>query len=262
MAYLAELQGAARGNEAAVLFWGYRTLGPLLPSPALVSVWATCHQNALMRRGDVVRSLGDEWKDANPFEIAAELFRRILDHPEGVEIARVDEGDLLSRHVGHEDGLIHLAPPLMLDEIARAVKNGPPTDPDYPWVLAAGLRTRWTANTIQRDPAWRKGRGPHCTLHLHPADAESLGVEDGARVRVATRRGAVELEATRDPKCRPGHVWIPNGFGARYPGPDGELLEQGANTNELTDVADRDPISGCPHHKYTLCRIEPLPADA
>jgi hypothetical protein len=26
--------------------------------------------------------------------------------------------------------------------------------------------------------------------------------------------------------------------------------------NELTDVADRDPISGCPHHKVTPCRVE------
>jgi hypothetical protein len=42
-----------------------------------------------------------------------------------------------------------------------------------------------------------------------------------------------------------------------YPsGPDGELEVQGANGNELSHAADRDPIAGCPHHKYTLCRIE------
>ncbi len=41
-----------------------------------------------------------------------------------------------------------------------------------------------------------------------------------------------------------------------YPsGGDGAPAVQGANTNELTDVRDRDPITGCPHHKYTLCRI-------
>ncbi len=260
MAYLGELQSAAQGNEAAVLFWGYRTLGPHLPSPSLVSVWASCHQNALMRRDDVLRTLGDDWKDANPFEIAAELFRRILDHPEGVEIARVDPDDLLSRNLNHEDDRIRLAPAPMIDEIARAVGSEPPTDPEYPFVLAAGLRTRWTANTIQRDPGWRKGRGPHCALHLSPSDASGLGLSEGDRVRVSTRRGAVELPATLDAKCRDGHVWIPNGFGARYPDADGVLVEQGVNTNELTDVADRDPISGCPHHKYTLCRIERVEA--
>ena len=29
-----------------------------------------------------------------------------------------------------------------------------------------------------------------------------------------------------------------------------------ANQNELTDVADRDPFTGIPHHRYVLCRIE------
>ncbi|MEN8181876.1 MAG: molybdopterin-dependent oxidoreductase [Myxococcota bacterium] len=256
MAYLAELQAAAQGDEARVMFWGYRTLGPQLPSPALVSVWAACHQNAMLRPEGVLRTLGDAWKDRNPFEIAAELFHRILDHPEGVEIARADLEDPLASNIRHEDGKIRLAPAPMLDEIARAVESEPPTDPERPFVLAAGIRTPWTANTIQRDPAWRKGRGPHCTLHLAPADAEGLGIAEGEPVRVSTRRGSVELPATLDGKCRTGHVWIPNGFGMSYPGPDGRPQVQGVNMNELTDVADRDPISGCPHHKYTLCRIE------
>jgi formate dehydrogenase len=144
----------------------------------------------------------------------------------------------------------------MLEEIDRAVEVGPREDPEFPYVLALGLRTRWTANTIQRDPKWRKGRGPHCSLHLSPADAEKLGVAEGEAVRVATNRGEVELPAALDKKLMDGHVWIPNGFGVTYPGPDGELVVQGVNLNELSDAADRDPISGCPHHKYTLCSIE------
>ena len=39
-AYLGELQSAANGSSAAVLFWAYRTLGPQLPAPSLVAVWA------------------------------------------------------------------------------------------------------------------------------------------------------------------------------------------------------------------------------
>ncbi len=262
MAYLAELQSAAAGNEAAVMAWGYRTLGPHLPSPALAAIWAICHQNAFLRRESVLRTLGSDWSEANPFEIAAELFRRILEHPEGVEIARADTSDTLNANVGYEDKKVRLAPELMLEEIARATNEGPPTDPEYPFVLAAGLRTRWTANTIQRDPAWRKGRGPFCTLHLSLADAESLGVAEGDRVRLTTRRASVELPAELDPKCSQGNVWVPNGFGMEYPANGGELEVQGINVNELTDVADRDPISGCPHHKYTLCRVEKVASAA
>jgi anaerobic selenocysteine-containing dehydrogenase len=74
---------------------------------------------------------------------------------------------------------------------------------------------------------------------------------------VVTRRGAVELPAALDKRLMHGHVWIPNGFGAAYPsGPDGALEVQGVNLNELSDASDRDPITGCPHHKYTLCRVE------
>jgi anaerobic selenocysteine-containing dehydrogenase len=260
--YLAELQSASNGSSAALLFWGYRTLGPHLPSPALTAVWAQCHENALLRRDSVLRTLGEDWKDKNPFEIAAELFRRLLEHPEGVEIARADVADPLLPYIGFEDKRIRVAPEPMLEEIARAVDTELPTDPEYPFVLAAGLRTRWTANTVQRDPAWRKGRGAHCELHLSPADAESLGVAAGETVRVSTRRGAVTLPAALDPKLRQGHVWIPNGFGVAYPSGNGELEVQGVNVNELADAADRDPISGCPHHKYTLCRVERVAATA
>jgi hypothetical protein len=41
-----------------------------------------------------------------------------------------------------------------------------------------------------------------------------------------------------------------------YPDENGTLQVQGINLNELSDASDRDPISGCPHHKYTLCQVE------
>jgi anaerobic selenocysteine-containing dehydrogenase len=68
---------------------------------------------------------------------------------------------------------------------------------------------------------------------------------------VATPRGAVTLPAQLDAKLLAGHVWMPNGFGMVY----GEEVH-GANQNELTDVADRDPFTGIPHHRYVRCRVE------
>ena len=256
-AYLGESMSAAGGSQAALLFWGYRTLGPHLPSPALTAVWAQAHANAFTRLDSVLRTIGEEWRDKGPFAVAAELFRLILEHPEGVEIGRVDPERGLDPVIGFEDKKIRLAPPPMMDEIARAAATDRPSDPDYPFVLAAGLRTAWTANTIQRDPAWRKGRGPHCALNVCPGDAEALGIAAGDRVRLTTRRGSVELPAAVDKRLQPGHVWVPNGFGTRYPkGGSGELETAGINLNFLSASEDRDPFTGCPHHKYTLCRIE------
>jgi anaerobic selenocysteine-containing dehydrogenase len=238
-----------------MLFWAYRTLGPQLPAPSLVAVWLQSGLNALMRPAAVLRTLGPEWEAKGPFEIAAELFRRILDHPEGVEIARLDPATNLEDHVGFEDGRIRLAPEAMMREMQRAAATPPAHDPEFPFVLAAGLRTRWTANTIQRDPTWRKGRGPHCALNLSPNDAGRVGVRNGDKVRIVTRRGTVTLPAQIDAKLLDGHVWMPNGFGMQYVG-EGTVHVDGANQNELTDVADRDPFTGIPHHRYVQCRIE------
>src|SRR4029077_9591518 len=98
-------------------------------------------------------------------------------------------------------------------ERSRAVPTPRAQDAAYPFVLAAGLRTRWTANTIQRDPTWRKGRGPHCALNLSPSDAKHLSVGNGDTVRISTRRGALTLPVQVDAKLLDGHVWMPNGFG-------------------------------------------------
>jgi anaerobic selenocysteine-containing dehydrogenase len=245
---------AAGGDQAKLLFWAYRTLGRELPAPALVAVWVQCLTNGFMRRDGVLRTLGEAWAKAGPFELGMELFRRALAHPEGVEMAQapVGEANLLA-HIGHEDKKIRLAPEPMLEEIERAAAATPARDPAYPFVLANGLRTRWTANTIQRDPAWRKGRGPHCALNLSPADARALGVADGAALRVVTRRGSVTLPAQVDARLQDGHVWMPNGFGMEYPD-QGRV--DGANQNELTDSADRDPFTGIPHHRHVACRLE------
>ncbi|MEA2627054.1 MAG: hypothetical protein QOD06_3099 [Candidatus Binatota bacterium] len=254
--------GDPRLAKERLLFWTYRTVGAHLASPALAAIWLQCHLNALLRGPDVLRTVGEEWAARGPFELGTELFRRILDHPEGVEIARIREDTNLEDHVGYEDGRIRVAPEPMLAEARRAIDTPPAPDADFPLVLGAGLRTRWTANTIHRDPAWRKGRGPHCALNLSPADAERLGVETGELVRLSTRRAAVTLPVQIDGKCLPGHVWMPNGFGVVYPAGSAAASEmQGVNQNELTDAADRDPFTGVPHHRYVRCRIDRIASE-
>jgi anaerobic selenocysteine-containing dehydrogenase len=252
MAFLA----AAQGSEHQMLVWAYRTLGPHLPSPSLAAMFFIAHLNAMLRADGVVRTLGPDWDGKLPFEVGTELFRRIVAHPEGVEIARQRMETNLEDHLGWADGKIRLAPEPMMPEIRRAIATEPVVDPAFPLVLAAGLRTRWTANTIQRDPAWRKGRGPHCALNLSRDDAQSLGIREGDTVRVSTRRGSLTMPAQIDPKLMPGHVWMPNGFG--MVSADG--MVQGANQNELTDTADRDPFTGIPHHRYVRCAVQRLDA--
>ena len=254
----AKMVGAAtkRGfdAEAQLLVWAYRCLGPKLASPALTAVWLQCHLNAMKRKESVLRTLGQSWRGKSTPAIAEEIFARIMDHPEGVEIAQQDPAANFNAHVGYEDKQLRLAPQSMITELERALESSAPANEEYPFILGNGLRTRWTANTIQRDPAWRKGRGPHCTLSVNPDDAKSLGVTKGDLMSLETTRGKIVLPTTIDTKTPPGYVWMPNGFGMLY-GENGATTVDGANMNEITDAADRDPFTGCPHHRIVHCRL-------
>ena len=65
-------------------------------------------------------------------------------------------------------------------------------DSKYPFVLSAGERRSFTANTIFRSPGWRK-KDPDGLLRINPKDASELGIGDGGRVRLSTKRGSVEV---------------------------------------------------------------------
>ncbi|MFQ5478849.1 MAG: molybdopterin-dependent oxidoreductase [Candidatus Krumholzibacteriia bacterium] len=245
-----------------LVFWTHECVGPHLESPAISPVWIFSMLNGLTRPQTVVRALGAEWADKSPFELGHEVFRRILAHPEGVEIARYDkESSWTEELLGWDDKRIRLAPEPMIEELRRVVATDlSAPDAEYPITLATGVRTRWTANTIIRNQAWRKGSGPHCTVHVNPGDAGLLGIEDGATVVVSTHRSSVELPAEIDPGVRRGFAWIPNGFGMVQVDGTGREQVHGVNGNELTDSGDRDPFTGCPYKKNVRCRIEVLSA--
>jgi len=251
-------EAAARGIdvETQVTAWAYRCIGGHFAAPSLVAVWLLCQMNATERLDSVLRTLGEDWRERTPGEIGEELFARIMAHPESVEVARQDPATNLEDNIGYDDGLIRLAPAPMVEELQRALNDGDDEDKDYPIVLAGGLRTRWTANTIQRDPAWRRGKGPHCPVNISAEDAQSLGLRQGDRVRVETRRASLELPAVVDENLRSGHAWIPNGFGTLYSDSiEGPVEVVGVNCNELMDISERDPITGIPHTKALRCRI-------
>jgi anaerobic selenocysteine-containing dehydrogenase len=266
---LAALRAARRAasagfdEEAQLVYWLYRLVGPHFPAPSLVAVWGLAHRNAMGRREAVLRTLGEGWRRRSSFALGEELFRRILAHPEGVEIARLEPERNLEQNLGWADGKLRVATPEMLGELERALETVDEPDADYPFVLGNGLRTRWTANTIQRDPGWRKGRGPHCTLHLSTGDAARLDIGNGDPVEVETPRGSFILPAEIDAKVADGYVWFPNGFGMeRVSKENGGAFDAGVNMNAITDSADRDPFTGCPHHRFVRCNLRKSEARA
>jgi anaerobic selenocysteine-containing dehydrogenase len=190
----------------------------------------------------------------SPIEAGCALFEAILRSPSGVRFA-VDTWPEVERRIGTPDGKIHLAlPDLLLD--LQALLLAPPAarDPEFPFALSAGERRSFTANTIIRDPSWRK-KDPGGALRMSVEDAARVGVQSGDAVRLTTKRGSAIVSVEVSERMLSGHVSLPNGLGLGYPSEQGEATA-GVAPNELTSAEDRDPFVGTPWHKYVPARIE------
>ena len=224
----------------------YRTLGEVLPRDR--------------KEGAILLGLAFQFAMSNPELLARAgfsgppqmasltLFQTLLDTPTGVVYARSTWDEVKPRT---PNGRIQLALPEFLTEIDGLGAPTPP-DPAFPFVLSAGERRSFTANTIIRDPEWRR-KDAVGALRMHPDDAAQLGVEPGGRVQLSTKRGSAEVSVEISETMRPGHISLPNGLGLTYP-----HGRAGVAPNELTSVEDRDPFVGTPWHKHVPARVERL----
>ena len=85
-----------------------------------------------------------------------------------------------------------------------------------------------------------------CTLHVHPDDAERLGVAHGGTACVRSRSGEVTVTVEVTDAIMPGVVSIPHGWGHGIDGTDLAVAAKrpGANSNILADSELFDPLSG------------------
>ena len=83
-------------------------------------------------------------------------------------------------------------------------------------------------------------RVSECFVEISPDDAAHHGFEDGAKVRVVSRRGDIVATVKVSPMAIPGTVFVPFHFAA-------------AAANKLTNAA-LDPVSGIP--EYKVCAVK------
>jgi anaerobic selenocysteine-containing dehydrogenase len=224
-----------------------KTLGKVMGSVHLAALWGmlqvapkSFHENAARAGYKPGPGLGEE------------IFQKIVDHPEGIWVGKVDPEHNLG-HLKTDDGRICLHIPELLDELegidAEREEAALVMPPEYPLILMAGRHISMNANTLMRDPAWNEGKRA-CTLAMHTADAEALKLTDSQQVRVTTEAGSEEIELEVTDTAKKGHVVIPHGFGLVYNG-----KKYGANVNRLTKNTHRDQF-GTPIHRYVPCRVE------
>ncbi|MCM6777637.1 molybdopterin-dependent oxidoreductase [Nocardia sp. CDC159] len=249
-AFLGVLADRNKAKLAPVLL--YRTLGPTLPdgADAAAMLWAAAH-NCVRRFPHSVERAGY----GTGLAAAEALFEAILTGEHGVVITEDDYDETWKRL---RDSKVQLHIPELLQVIATL----PDADDDpaeWPYVLAAGERRAFTANTIMRDPQWRK-RDSGGALRISTTDARRLGLAAGDRVRLTTRRGSTEVTVEPTDRMRSGHLSLPNGLGLTVTAPDGATVTTGVAPNELTAFDSRDEWVGTPWHKYVPARIDTVNA--
>jgi anaerobic selenocysteine-containing dehydrogenase len=233
----------------------FRAIGDKLPHRLAEGavLWALA-QMVVQREADSIRRAGHEGEGP---ALADALFDAILAGASGICFS-VDDYPQSWERVSTPGGRIQLVVPELFEELdGLAEERRPTADPAFPFVLSAGERRSFTANTIFRDPDWRR-KDRTGALRMHPEDAQRIGVEDGGRARLSTKRASVDVEVEVSDRMQPGHVSLPNGQGLDYPDEGGDRRLVGVPVNELTASEDCDPVAGTPWHKYTAARIESL----
>jgi anaerobic selenocysteine-containing dehydrogenase len=233
----------------------YRAIGDLLPEGLAegAGLWAVCQIAAQRQATSLARAgLGGE-----PAEAAEALFDAVLASPSGV-VFSVDEWEDGFARIDTPNGRIQLAVAELFDELdGLASEPALASGPEFPFVLSAGERRSFTANTIIRNPDWRR-KDRAGALRMHPDDATHLGLADGGRARISTKRGSAEVAIELSDRMQPGHVSLPNGLGLDFPDGKGERVPTGVSPNELTSGEDRDWLAGTPWHKHVPARVEAL----
>jgi anaerobic selenocysteine-containing dehydrogenase len=123
--------------------------------------------------------------------------------------------------------------------------NPEPADELYPFVLLTGRGSsaEWHTGTRTSKSAVLRLLAPSSNrVEMHPRDAERLGLRQGGRVRVLSRRGSMEARVVLESGVGLGRVFIPMHNG---------------EVNALT-LPVFDPYSRQPSYKACAVRLEPI----
>jgi anaerobic selenocysteine-containing dehydrogenase len=186
----------------------------------------------------------------NPFGRGLSL-GKLRRHPHGIDLGALTPA--LPERLSTPDRKIHAAPAPLLEDVARLrarliegeAHAGSAAADGFDLLLIGRRQLRSNNSWMHNYPRLMKGRD-RCTLLLHPADAAARGIAAGARVRVGSRAGSVEVAAELSDEVMPGVVSLPHGFGH---GRQGIRLgvaaaHPGASANDVTDELRVDALGG------------------
>ncbi len=132
-----------------------------------------------------------------------------------------------------------------LGEFSPVHHTPPAEEPseEYPLILTTGrnLFQFHTGTMTRRSPKLER-EAPEPYVEINLADAKRLGIADGERVMVSSRRGAITLKARVTERIISGSIFIPFHYAE-------------AAANRLTNAA-LDPISNIPEFKVCAAKVQ------
>ncbi|WP_405847089.1 molybdopterin oxidoreductase family protein [Streptomyces niveus] len=192
------------------------------------------------RRLDLMLRLGP-YGDGFGADPAGLTLARLTDRPHGIDLGPLKPR--LPAILKTRSGRVELLPAPIAADLPRlrAALTGVPAS-----LVLVGRRHLRSNNSWMHNVPTLNGGSNRCTVQVHPADAERLGLTDGGPARVTTEAGEITLPVEITDTVRAGVVSVPHGWGHDRPGTRMAVARArpGVNVNQLLDGSRRDPLSG------------------
>lgn len=147
--------------------------------------------------------------------------RRLLEkHPHGTVVAPHLSAGRRRRVVLHRDRRVALDHPQIADEVRRLRTHGDEREREaerFPLRLIGMRELRSENSWMHNAPLLLRG-GRRQRALLHPEDAAAIGAAEGARIRLTSPHGAIELPVTLTGDVKRGVVAVPHGWGHKGTG--------------------------------------------
>src|SRR5215210_7578419 len=176
---------------------------------------------------------------ADPDGLTLELLEQ---SPHGVDLGPL--APRLPELLRTPSGKIELAPEPITGDVDR-LRAAMARERNGGFVLVGRRQLRSNNSWMHNLPALVKGK-ESCTLHMHPDDAERLGLGDGGLALVRSSTGSLEAQVEVTDAIMPGVVSIPHGWGHDAAGVRMGVASAhaGVNSNVLADESVVEPLSG------------------
>lgn len=217
--------------------------------PAIQSPGSSRQDHLIVQ--DIANRMGANWNYTSAEEIWEEV-RLVAPNFAGITYSRLDHDGGLQWPCTDEahSGTPFLHERMWKEEVGKkalfhSTDYEPPVelpDEEYPFQLTTGRRLSFY-NTGVQTQNYKKMNNAEEALEVCAEDAEKLGILDGDKIKVSSRRGTVETKLKVSKKVPLGLVFITFHFS--------DLV----NTNSLT-INATDPLAGTAEFKACAVKIE------